>query len=430
MGNNTSTPVKDSTVTNKPDDTITTVINPTSIPVKDPNTISLTPDPVFTPVINPTSIPVKDPNTIKNLSSSYTKFGFKLFSSLDEKGKNIFISPASIAIALSMTYNGADMETKDAMAKTLEINGMTLDELNSANNQLIKSLENLDPKVELSIANSLWCRPGIEFKKDFIDRCKDAYEAEIRNEFILAVINGWISDKTKGKIKKALDSIPDDAILYLINAIYFKGSWTTEFDKKLTEEEDFFLSDGTKKKTPLMSQSGNYDYYRGDRFQSVSLPYGKGNLSMYLFLPDKNSSLEEFQKNLTCENWEKWMKKFNKKDGDIFVPRFKIEYSTLLNGPLSAAGMSIAFNANSADFSKMCSSKGVYISRVIHKTFVDVNEEGTEAAAVTIVEMSRESVSIQDPPDRFYMRIDRPFFFVIRDNTTGIILFMGSISNP
>jgi len=364
------------------------------------------------------------------LASGYTSFGFKLYSKLleEEKDKNIFISPSSIALALSLTYNGAEKDTKDAMAEVLEFNGLDINDLNKGNQALINSLKNTDSKVELAIANSLWCNPDIKFKEDFIKRCQDYYFAEVSNEFTEPAINGWIKENTRGKIEKVIDEVPEDAILYLINAIYFKGIWTYEFDKEKTKEMDFHLTDGTKMKHPMMVQGGKFNYYRGENFQAVSLPYGDEKYSMYIFLPDEDSGLEEFQKNLTAENWEKWMKSFLMMDGDLTLPRFKIEYGVLLNDALIALGMGNAFGGG-ADFSGM-SDVSAFISRVIHKTFVEVNEEGTEAAAVTVVEMTRTTSLDNPPPQRFSMKVDRPFFFAIRDNDMGTILFMGSVMEP
>ncbi|HPZ08812.1 MAG TPA: serpin family protein [Candidatus Eremiobacteraeota bacterium] len=371
-------------------------------------------------------------NTWK-VTSGYTDLGFKLFSELikENKGQNIFISPSSIAIALSMTHNGAEGNTEKAMAKVLGFESLTLNEVNQGNKLLMETLERNDKKIELSIANSLWLRRDMKFKTDFIKRCKDFYSAEVSNNFSTEAINGWVKKKTNNKIDKIIDRIPDNTILYLINAIYFKGKWQYEFDKKKTVDKDFHLLNGSKKKWPMMSRGGKFNYYKGDNFQAVSLPYGDGSTSMYVFLPDKNKGLEEFQKNLNGKNWESWMKSFQMKEGDIILPRFKIEYETLLNNSLSSLGMAIAFDQSKADFRGMCdiSSGNIYISKVIHKTFVEVNEEGTEAAAVTAVAMSLKSVAHQ-PPERFHMVADHPFFFAIRDNKTGTVLFMGSIVEP
>jgi len=361
--------------------------------------------------------------------SSSTDLGIKVFQKLREEnsGENIFISPSSIVFALYMTYNGSEGKTKEDMAKTLEVSGINLEELNQSAKLLMNYLEQNDEKVKLAIANSLWCSPRIEFREDFIKRCKDSYSAEVRNELDVDVINGWMTEKTEGKIEKVLDEVPPDALLYLINAIYFKGIWQTEFDKEKTEELDFHLADGSVKKHPLMSQTGEYNYYRGDKFQALSLPYGEGKFSMYVFLPDEDSSLEDFCKNLTAENLEEWISLFHMTEGDILLPRFKVEYKSLLNDTLKALGMEIAFEKN-ADFSGM-SSFPLFISKVIHQTFVEVNEEGTEAAAVTVVEMVAGGPPPEEPT-RFYMKVDRPFFFCIRDNETGTLLFMGSINEP
>ncbi len=394
------------------------------------------------PVMEVSQVPVKDGTSapgkgdIKSISKSYTDFGFNLFSEVEKenKGKNIFISPASVALALSMTGNGAEGTTGDAMAEVLHVKGMGSDEVNSLNKLLMKELERSGSNIELSIANSLWCKPDMKFKPDFIGKCKDFYGAEVSNKFEANAINAWVKEKTKDKISKIIDKIPEEAILYLINAIYFKGTWKIEFDKKKTEDKDFFLLNGNKKKCPLMSQRGDFSYYKGDKFQAVSLPYGDGSTAMYIFLPDEKTGIAEFQKNLTEKNWEKWMNDFEVKEGDVLLPRFKIEYETLLNDSLNALGMGIAFDQLKANFKNMCEfseEENVYINRVIHKTFVEVNEKGTEAAAVTAVEMGAFTTSVNpEPPKRFYMLVDHPFFFVIRDNKTGLILFIGSVVEP
>ena len=360
--------------------------------------------------------------------SASTDFGLKLFPELvkREPGKNIFISPLSVEIALAMTYNGARGETQTAMAKTLGLEGMSLQEINEANASLLNNLKIMDKDVLLEIANSLWAREGEEFYQDFLKRNEDFYDAKtsvvnFADPATLGIINGWISQKTHGKINNMLDVIPPDAVLYLINALYFKGIWTIQFDKAKTKEMDFTLLDGSKKKVQMMSSKEQYMYFRDEKFEAISLPYGNGRTSMYIFLPDSSSNLEEFQKSLNTNNWNLWMTKFHKTEQEILLPRFKLEYKTLLNESLKALGMGVAFGGG-ADFGGMCSN-GVSISRVLHNTFVEVNEEGTEAAAATIVEMMKSSL-----PQR--MVVDRPFFCAIRDNETGAILFMGSIFNP
>ncbi|HEY3137303.1 MAG TPA: serpin family protein [Blastocatellia bacterium] len=370
------------------------------------------------------------------LVSANTRFGFKLYSEVlkQSAGKNVFISPASVGLALAMTYNGAVGETKLAMERALEIQGMNHAELNRAYAELRTALESPDPKVELNIANSLWAKQGISFNPDFIQRNRQFYGAEVTtlnfgDPSAPATINSWVSDKTKGKIRNIVDQIDPQSILFLINAIYFKGKWKAEFDKAKTKEDDFTIGAGQQKRLPMMHQSGTYDYYEGAGFQAVSLPYGAGRVSMYILLPAKGTSLDEFQKKLTSANWDSWMKEFAETKGEIAVPRFKVEYELLLNDALKALGMGIAFDPVRADLSGIAKTQeNAYISRVKHKTFAEVNEEGTEAAAATSVEVTLTSA--MQPRKTFRMIVDHPFFCAIRDNKTGTLLFMGWISDP
>jgi serine protease inhibitor len=370
------------------------------------------------------------------LVSANTKFGFKLFAEVakQDAGKNVFISPASVGLALAMTYNGAVGETKQAMERALEIQGMNHLELNQAYAQLRAALESADPKVQLSIANSLWGKKGLTFNPDFIQRNKQYYGAEVTaldfgDSGAPSTINAWVSDKTKGKIDKIIDTIDAQAILFLINAVYFKGPWATEFDKAKTKEDQFTTLAGKQKPHPMMHQSGKYRYFEGNGFQAVTLPYGGGQVSMYLFLPAKGSTLVEFQKNLSAANWDSWMREFVFTDGEIAVPRFRVEYEIQLNDTLKALGMGIAFDSQRADLSGIIkTSERAFISEVKHKTFAEVNEEGTEAAAATSVGVALTSV--MQPRKPFRMIVDHPFFCAIRDNKTGTLLFMGSITDP
>ncbi len=370
------------------------------------------------------------------LVSANTRFGIKLYGEVlkQNAGKNVFISGSSVALALAMAYNGAEAETKQAMARALELQALSEGEVNQAFRDLNAALTSADPQVQLQIANSLWARKGITFKPDFIQRTKDFYGAEVAelsfdDPSAPEKINGWVKDKTKGRINKIIDQISPDAILFLINAIYFKGKWSAEFDKANTKEETFTPADGRQKKLPMMNQSGNYKYFEDKNFQAVSLPYGSKRIAMYVFLPASGSSLAAFHKSLTAENWESWMTKFQQTPGDVALPRFKMEFEAELNDALKALGMGVAFAPSQANFSRMVQmANNVYINKVKHKSFVEVNEEGTEAAAVTSTEM--RTTSIQVPRQRFRMVVDRPFFFAIRDNQTGAMVFMGSILDP
>ncbi|MBE9012718.1 serpin family protein, partial [Pseudanabaenaceae cyanobacterium LEGE 13415] len=298
-----------------------------------------------------------------------TRFGFKLFSEiLKKEGKeNVFVSPSSVAIALSMAYNGANGETKTAMARALEFQGMTLEEINQSHRNLKAALEQADPKVQLSIANSLWAREGVSFNPSFLDRNAKFYDAKVttldfNQPAAVEEINGWVKESTRGKISQIIDRINPDDLMFLMNAIYFKGKWTNEFDKGNTENRPFTLVNGSKKQVPLMKQQGKYRYLETSQFQAISLPYGDERLSMYVFLPKTN--LATFQRSLTAQNWQTWMRQFGSREGQIQLPRFKMEYDVELKEALSALGMGIAFE-DTADFSGL--SRGTKIDHVKHK---------------------------------------------------------------
>ena len=372
------------------------------------------------------------------LHTATSRFAFKLYDQIikQRNGKNTFVSPASVMLALAMTYNGADGTTREAMARALEIEGMGLDEINRAFADLKSALNPTDPKVQLKIANSLWARNGFALRPAFIKRNEDYYKAEIaslnfEDPAAPKTINSWVNKNTEGKIEKIVDQISPDAVLFLINAIYFKGQWQVEFKKENTKPDVFRLPGGERKEVSMMSQSGNYFYYKGKDFQSVVLPYGTGSVSMYLFLPDEQISLDQFEQNLKHENWDMWMKSFGITPGYLMLPRFKVEWESKLNNALKALGMAEAFDPLRANFSQIAelnSGNNLYISEVKHKSWAEVNEEGTEAAAATSVGVY--TTSAQQPREKFVMKVDRPFFFAIRDNQTGVMLFMGSVANP
>ncbi|MBW4643896.1 MAG: serpin family protein [Goleter apudmare HA4340-LM2] len=362
------------------------------------------------------------------------KFGFKLFAEVlknNSSEKNVFVSPSSVAIALAMTYNGASGSTQQVMAKTLELQGMDLSAINSSYAALKSLLENPDPLVQLAIANSLWADKDASLRSDFLQKAQDFYKAKVttlnfQDAATPDVINSWVNENTQGKINKIVDTVDPEQVLFLINAIYFKGQWSNEFDKTKTAQYPFYLTSGSQKPQQMMSQEGNYLYHETDQFQAVSLPYGKeGKLSFYIFLPKENSNLKAFEKNLSFENWAQWMTQFRNREGSIRLPKFKTDYEVTLNDALKALGMEEAFSSK-ADFSGM--GKNLAISQVKHKALIEVNEEGTEAAAATSVGIV--ATSYREPQKPFQMIIDRPFFCAIRDHQTGTILFMGSIVDP
>lgn len=371
-----------------------------------------------------------------NIVTANTQFGFNLFDEIrkTEQDKNIFISPLSISIALAMTLNGASGETEQAMANTLQLQGLDTESINTGYAGLRQALQVADPKVILTIANSLWARQDVPFKQDFLQRNTEYFKATVSTlDFMdpntLTTINQWVNTNTNGKITKILDEINPDMVLFLINAIYFKGTWQTEFDPSHTRDGTFHLGTDGEKQVPMMTRTGDYPYYENheEKFQAISLPYGDGRMSMYIFLPYRESDLNTFLNGLDPESWEHWISQFNEQEVFLSMPKFKLKYEKTLNNPLQSLGMDIAFAAGAADFSRMADlealGKNLYIGEVLHKAVVEVNEEGTEAAAVTSVGIRATSA-----PPAFIA--DRPFFFAIRDNETKTVLFMGTVVEP
>lgn len=374
----------------------------------------------------------------ERLVRANNSLGFSVFHDLRRAGvggENIFISPSSILTALAMTYNGAEGETREAMNETLQLKDMSRSEVNDAFAALLTILQNPDPEVELAAANSLWSREGLEFEESFIQRSREYFNAEVesldfKDPGAADRINGWVREQTREAIKDIVEPpIDPDTILFLINAIYFKGLWTEQFDPGLTGNLPFYLADGSEVKHPIMMQTNDFRYLENELFQAVSLPYGKNErIGMYIFLPDKDAGLDGLYRELNAETWTEWVNSLSIREGEVGLPRFRFDYENSLNETLKAMGMEIAFNEDDADFSGMHPiPPNLYISDVRHKSFIDVNEEGTEAAAVTSVEIEVTSA----PETEFFRMIaDRPFFFAIADSMTGSILFMGSVADP
>ena len=366
----------------------------------------------------------------ERLLAANTGFAFKLLPHLlqESPGDNVFFSPASIAIALAMTYNGAAGGTQEEMAQVMGVETMPPAELNAANRDLLSILENPDHGVETLLANSLWPAAGAELLEDFVDRITKFYAAEIssldytKNDAV-STINNWVAKKTKGKIPELFKDLSPTTRLVLVNALYFKAAWSKAFDKKLTHEAPFFLEDGTNITVPMMHREGTFSCLRGDGFQAVRLPYGKGRVAMYVFVPE--SGTDAFAALLTPQNWKNWLSSFRETDDAlVFLPRFSARFSRELNEPLQKLGLEAAFTGE-ADFSGMTPGGGWFVSLVMHEAAIEVNEEGTEAAAATGVAM--DEAAVLDP---FILGADRPFFFAICDDSTGTILFLGIIKNP
>jgi len=364
----------------------------------------------------------------KNIIEGNTQFAFDIFKLLNEEdsGKNIFISPLSISSALAMTCNGARTTTKDAMAKALRYEGIEMEDLNTGFRELTAYLNSIKD-VKLNIANSIWIKEGEEIQQEFLSTNKKAFNAHVEKlDFSKSEsadkINKWISNTTKGKIDKMLEPpIPSDVIMYLINAIYFKGQWREKFNPKMTHISKFHTEDGRSEDVEMMYRDGEVEFGTVEGDKIVRLPYGKGKIAMYCVLPAEGVKIDDFIKSLNAEKWNVIRNSVLETDEVILkMPKFKMEYGIKeLNESLKALGMEEAFST-SADFSGI--GEAIYISSVIHKAVIEVNEEGSEAAAATVVEMTK-SAAVE--PMQFIA--DRPFLFVIADDETGSILFMGKM---
>ena len=350
-----------------------------------------------------------------------------------EEKDNIFISPLSVSMALSMTLNGAEGETLEEMKEALRAKGYSVEDINEYNKSLKKALLEVDKSTELTIANSIWYKDeNITVYDDFINVNKDNYDAEIKTlDFsspdAIKQINSWCAKQTKDKIPEIIKEIPDDALMYLINAIYFKGIWTSMFEKKDTKKEDFYTEGKVSiGKVDMMHQTEAFDYFADEYCRYLRMAYGNKAFSMVVMLPNDDKTVDDVIANLDSERWNDAMEYMSGRDVNLSFPRFKAECDYEMQKKiLPDMGMIKPFSEYDADFKKMC-IPAPYISRVIHKTFVEVNEEGTEAAAVTAVEMGFTSAMPSEPVIIEY-KVNKPFVFAIRENSTGVILFVGKI---
>ncbi len=363
-------------------------------------------------------------------------FSYELFrNTVDfDDEENIMISPLSVSMALAMTLNGAEGETFDAMRETLKMSGMNLDEVNDGYRSLIKLLVELDPEVTLKVANSIWHDEGFPVKQDFLERVKDAFGASVeelnfQDPASVNRINDWVNTNTEGLIEKIIDEIPDDMVMYLINVIYFKGNWLYQFDEEDTRVDDFHLESGETKQVDMMVQSDRFATYFSDSVHMIELPYGDSLFSMTVLMPaDERKPLNQFiSESVTADNLNSWRSNLRASFQKIPVhlPKFEMEYEIEYNDILKAMGMEIAFDEWNANFKGMAdiSPQNLFISEVKHKTFIRVDEKGTEAAAVTSVGIM--PTSMPQP-----MIVNRPFVFIIHERESGTNLFMGKVLNP
>ncbi len=367
------------------------------------------------------------------LVAANNKFGFNLFQRLhqEEPNDNIFISPLSINTALSMTSNGAAGDTREGMKNTMEYLDLSMDEINNAYQYVLTALPLLDPHVQMYPANSIWYEKTYPVKVPFLNTNQEYYDSDVnpldfKDPNSVNILNGWVNDKTKGKIPTIIDEISPDAIMYLINAIYFKGEWRKQFDEDKTIAGDFYKADGTTVPVHLMNYGGEAEmrYFENDKIQAVDLPYADSVFSMSLLLPKENYSLDQLINDLQGGAWNDWQHNFSNQEVVMYMPRFKMEYEKVLNDHLIAMGMDLAFRPGFADFSNIADDN-LFISLVKHKSFVEVNEVGTEAAAVTIVGIETTSV-----PQYVYVSFNRPFIFLIRENKSNGVLFLGKMMEP
>jgi serpin B len=367
------------------------------------------------------------------LAAANTGFAFDLLKQItvEQPNANVFISPFSVSSLLQMAANGAAGDTKTEIQRVLKTTGLPPESLNTACKDLNQSL-NSQTNVILNLANAIWFQEGIRLKPGFVATNGRFFQAELapvdfRKPDSAKIINDWADNNTHGKIKDIVQW-PFDPLtrVILANAIYFKGQWAQPFDKNATKPRAFHLANGGTKPTPMMWQRKTFSYQEGDGFQAARLPYAGGRLQMYLFLPNTSSSPAKLLASMDNDTWrDKILPRFRDREGTLAFPRFKLEYEVTLNDPLEALGMRHAFD--DADFSAMASER-LFVSKVKQKSFADVNEEGTEAAAVTTGVMA--GAIAMEPPKPFEMIVDRPFFFVISDDQTKSILFMGVIYDP
>ena len=367
---------------------------------------------------------------------SSNNFSFDVFSRINtnEPNKNLFISPLSISTALSMTANGAVGETKNGIKQTLHQDNLSDQEINEAYKTLVEFVTELDPEVTMNLANSNWYKEEYHIEETFKKILLEFYDAEVKatnfsNPGTKDLINSWIEDKTNGKIKDMIDQIPSNVVMYLINAIYLKATWQYQFEKDKTDKMDFFLTDGSKVQTDMMFSDGvKANFYTNETLQYIELPYGNGQFVFSILLPKDPEKLDETINKLDADQFNSFIEGADTSTFKVYLPKFKIEYKITLNDILAAMGMEQSFG-NGADFGDLfVENLDLYISRVLHQSFLEVDEEGTEAAAATVVEIRELSIDPDAKPT--VLNMNKPFAFFIREKHSKTILFSGKLINP
>jgi len=372
------------------------------------------------------------------MANESQNFAANLFSVIhdlyanDPESENIAISPLSLNMALAMTWNGANGETKQAIQQAMGMGDYPQSEVNDYFKKLREDFVKTDPTVKLAIANSIWTKQGFPVKQSFYDVNKNFYKAEVKEvDFsspnTIPLINQWCSDNTNGLIKEMLKTIPPDVVMYLINALYFKGEWADRFDASATRDAAFTKEDGSSVQVKMMHQDNQFVYSHNGYLSTVSLPFGNNAFSMVFFLPNENVSFTEMLNQLKQQGYfSACLQSGFTADVDLYIPKFTTEYGITLNETLKQLGMGVAFS-DMADFYGI-SDISLCISNVIQKTSVSIDEKGGEAAAVTVVETME--TSLPPTPQKVIFRADHPFLFAIKENSTGVVLFMGKIGEP
>ncbi len=367
--------------------------------------------------------------------SADNQFGFEIFqkvsSSVDQQ-KNSMISPLSISLALAMVYNGTEGNTKLQMEEMLHKANLTSADINQSYKDLVSSLISHDPKVELSIANAIFYRNTFNIKTDFIATNQNFYQAEVsgldfsKTTETLNTVNGWVNTQTKGKIDKIIQEVKAEDVMYLLNAIYFNGEWTYRFENQKTADQSFTKEDQNVVKVPTMYIENPFNYFSNTDFQLLEMPYGSGKYSMLIFLPVDGKTTHDAISLLTSDHVNEWISKMTEQKKKVFLPKFEFKFDKSLVDQLKALGMTDAFIDSKADLSRISDDTRLVISEVMHKTYIKVDERGTEAAAVTGITVGVTSAG----PDLNIFRVDHPFVFAIREKDTNAILFIGKVMDP
>lgn len=374
----------------------------------------------------------------QELVQTSNAFASEIFRKVEElsEEQNTFISPLSISMALHMTANGAVHETKEEMKAILGVSQLSDAEANQAVEDLTELLLNMDKKAALSIANSIWYKDLFTLREEFTQLIQDHYNGRIEGldfskpDVVKQTINDWVEQKTNGKIKNLLEDVPPQAVMYLVNAIYFKADWQYQFDASRTEEAPFFTETAGEVSVPTMFSKGvKYKAYYHDTFRLLDLPYGNGQYRMTILLPHSGFTTDEVMDELSAASFAEWIANADTTSTELYMPKFKSEFKMELKPSLIEMGMEKPFGPE-ADFSNFFQEdigSDLFISKVIHQSFIEVNESGTEAAAATAVEISYTSATPPVPP---VVRIDRSFVYLIHEKHSGAILFAGKMLNP